>query len=171
MALAAVEELGMDDADDDAREGLAAVRAAWTWEAQDEMNFYTRILGGAWTQSELGVVADCVSGFARAWVQDWCERYDMASSARFGFARYGRAGAHQLCREWCRRNEYFFRIYQAAENDFFEFAQAHIDDYQEDMEWLDFMIAEPADTVTFARGMEIRRMVPRVGPAIVDEFV
>jgi hypothetical protein len=99
-----LEEMDDNDGDDpalevhddhDARRELAEVRAEWSWEEQDEMNFYTRVLGGAWTKRELGVAADCVSGFARAWVQDWCTAFGWPSSARFGFARFGRADAHQ----------------------------------------------------------------------------
>ena len=93
--------------DDGARVELASVRAAWNWEDQYEVNFYTRVLGGAWAMRTVGVAAYCVSGFARAWVQDRCRAVALPTSAQFGFGRYGRADARQLCREWCRRSGYF----------------------------------------------------------------
>ena len=76
-----------------------------------------------------GVLADCVSGFARAWVQDWCRTFALPSSARFGFGRYGRADAHQLCREWCRRLEYFDQLWlEAGLPPNFEYNQVHGDE-------------------------------------------
>ena len=76
---------------------------------------------------------------------------------------YGREGAHQLCREWCRRAEYFYQIWLETEEAGFEFNQAHADGYEESVEWLDYMISLPAEDAAFARGMEIRRMAPCLG--------
>ena len=135
---AAEGELDVHD-DDGAPHELAAVRDAWAWDMMDEMNFYTRVLGGAWTKREWGVAADCVSGFARSWVLEWCRTFRWPTSSRFGFARFGRAEAHQLCREWCRRSEYFYQVYIAAVlPDEFLYEQRHIDEYIEDEEWLVF---------------------------------
>lgn len=109
---------------------------------------------------------DCVSGFARAWVKSWCSAYEWPPSARFSFAKYGRGPAHQLCREWCRRSEYFYQLWVWAEEDEedFGYTEAQVLAYEEDMEWLDFMISQEADSPAFIRGMEIRRMKPFMGP-------
>lgn len=163
----AAPELELKD-DGDARLELAAVRAEWSWEQQDVMNFYTRVIGGAWMKREFGVAADSVSGFPRAWLLDWCNVYAWPVSARFSFTRFGRAAAHQLCREWCRRSEHFYRVWLEAEVEGFEFTQAEVDDYTEDMEWLNFMIAQPPESPAFARGVQIRRLIPRLGPAPDD---
>ena len=74
----------------------------------------------------------------------------------------------QLCREWCRRSEHFYRVWLEAEAEGFEFTQAEVDDYTEDMEWLNFMIAQPPESPAFARGVQIRRLIPRLGPAPDD---
>ena len=158
-------ELDIKD-ESDTRHELEMERAEWSWEWQADMNFYTRVLGGEWTRRERGVVSDCVSGFCRGWVLDWCRAFGWPPSARFGFARFGRGPAHQLCREWCRRAEFFYRIWVEAESEEFVFTALHINSYEEDMEWLDFMIGLPASDPAFAKGMEMRGSAPRVGPAI-----
>jgi len=90
------------------------------------MFFYTRILGGAWTMRERGMAADAVSGFARAWVRRWCKLYAWPTSARFSLGRYGRASAHALCREWCHRSEFFYKLWsEAGEAEGFELSAAH----------------------------------------------
>ncbi len=66
----------------------------------------------------------------------------------------------------CRRADFFYRIWTEADAPpDFEYNQGHVDEYLEDAEWLDFMIALPGDGASFGRGMEIRRLVPRLGPA------
>ena len=92
--------------------------------------------------------------------------YGFPPSARFGFSKYGRAQAHQLCREYCRRGEYFCQLWVESDcgDDEFEYRDEHVAGYVEDMEWLNFMIALPAESAAFARGMELWRLVIRVGP-------
>ena len=48
--------------------------------------------------------------------------------------------------------------------DEFDYCDEHIAEYVEDIEWLDFMIGLPTESTAFGRGMELRRLVPRVGP-------
>ena len=97
--------------DDDVKEAVAAERVVWRWEEQDEMNFYTRVLGGAWLKKTTGQNTDAVAAFPRAYVLDWCRRYDFPKSSRATFTTYGREPAHKLMREWCRRAEYFFQVF------------------------------------------------------------
>ena len=75
------------------------------------MNFYTRVLGGAWLKKTTGQNTDAVAAFPRAYVLDWCRRYDFPKSSRATFTTYGREPAHKLMREWCRRAEYFFQVF------------------------------------------------------------
>ena len=78
----------------------------------------------------------------------------------------GRAEAHQLCREYCRRGELFYQLWVESDCgvDEFDYCDEHIAEYVEDIEWLDFMIGLPTESTAFGRGMELRRLVPRVGP-------
>jgi hypothetical protein len=57
-------------------EELEAIRHEWRFEDQDDMFFYTKILGGLWTAAHVGVVADGVGGYARAGLaSDWCRLF------------------------------------------------------------------------------------------------
>ena len=115
---------------------------------------------------ERGMAADAVSGFARAWVHRWCTLYAWPTSARFSFGRYGRASAHALCRERCRRSEFFYKLWsEAGETEGFEFSAAHGGEYHEDAEWLDCLAGLPEGDVALRRAREIQGLLPRLGPA------
>ena len=49
----------------------------------------------------------------------------------------------------------------------FVYEQRHVDEYQEDEEWLDCLIGLPNESDAFARGVEIRQLAPRLGVAPV----
>ena len=158
-ALLAVYEEGDDHAVDE----LRAERLWWAWDRQDEMDFYCRILGGRWTAANRGVAFDAVLASPRSWAKGWCEEYSWPVSIRFNYARYTPDGAHQLAREWCRRAQFFFSQWSHAEEDPFQYTQDHVDEYQEDLEWLNFCIDLGADGPIFAKCIEVRNVAPRLG--------
>ena len=127
--------------DDAAREELAVIRADYVVGDDENINLYTRILGGAWTMREMGVAADAVSCYARAWCLPWCASYGWPTSSRYGFVRYGRDEAHQLAREWLRRAEYFYNLFVVAGYDeHFQYTVVHCTEYEENLDFIVFII-------------------------------
>ena len=125
--------------------------------------FYTRVTGGYWTRTNLGVTADGIRGQARGGVAfHFCQAYGFPAQQSFAFSSYERHGALVLGKEYCRRGDYFIRLFLASGNDAFEFAQADLDGYVEGAEFLDAMIEADVESRFFERGMQVRRLVPRV---------
>ena len=81
-------------------------------------DFVTGVLGGAWTKRERGRVYDAYQGRAahRA-SQDFCERYGLQKSARFGIDVFGDRMAGQLSRAWCHRLQYYYDLEAARGRD------------------------------------------------------
>ena len=153
------EEGGMDE--------LRGMREGWAWDGEDLLPFYTHVLGGRWLLRERGLAADAVSGFARAWAKDWCALYKWPRSMRFTYEKYGKPQAHELAREFCRRGTYFFMLwYDSPDTDEeFVYTEDHIRSYEEPIEFVDFMLGEPDASAAFDKGMEVRRIRPRLGPS------
>ena len=110
---------GADAGDDvDAMEELMAVREEWML-ADDPLEFYRlRILGGAWTKAAKGVAADSAGGFACGGVaKDWSAIYRWPKQKTFAFARYTRAGAMQLAREFVRKSNAMVLLWVEGEID------------------------------------------------------
>ena len=67
---------------------------------------------------------------------------------------------HCLVKEFCSRGNFFFSQWVAAGcTEDFKYEQKDIDDYTESLEWLDFLTAEPADSVVFDAGYNLYRSV------------
>ena len=142
---------------------LSQTRAEWSWENQDDMSFYTRVLGGRWTRENRGVTTDAVSGFGRSWTLEWCRAYDWPSSMRFGFNRYGQLAAKMLAREWCTRAEYLFNLWvEAGQSLEFSYERRHVEAYPPILEWVQFLLEQPLDGEVFDRGNELNRLSPRL---------
>ena len=89
-------------------EELAALRKDWNLKEEDEMAFYTRILGGSAVKKDHGVIAIGVTGFARGGLpKDWCAQFSWPPTLTFHYSRYGMMAAHTLAREYCRRSDFF----------------------------------------------------------------
>jgi hypothetical protein len=154
------EDHGDDDPD------LHALRALWTEENQDEMNFYTRILGGDWLMETRGLAADRIGGYARTEAKPWCALYKWPKEKSAAFARHGMDESKCLIREWCRRSEFFFNLYVEAADTEFEYTAAHCASYPESVDFVEALIEMDLESSSFALGMEIRRLQPRLGPRL-----
>lgn len=60
----------------------------------------------------------------------------------------------------------FFRLFVESGQDDFQYEAAHLEMYSEDLPWLDFLTGLANDHPAFDRGMEIRRLFPKVGPTM-----
>ena len=96
------EKSDFDEAD------LAGIRDELAWDEAEDAHFYLHILGGKWTKDNKGVAADAAGGYARKGSPtDWCKLFNWPRSASFMFNKYGRDGATELAKEYCRRSHFF----------------------------------------------------------------
>lgn len=148
--------------DEEAPGELALIRADWTEKGEDDMAFYCRILGGKWTLRHKGIVADSVAAFARSGMCKglFCHNYSWPSQFTCTYAKYGMEASHTLCREFCRRGDYYFSIWAAQPDDAFQFSKEDIESYEETLEWITFLTDADAEGPVFQRGIELRRLVP-----------
>ena len=157
--VAAVSDVDMDVI----MERLAGIRAEYAdSDVEEEGAFVLKILGGKWTAAHVGKVADRVaansSGMA---AKTWCDLYNWPKTTSFSFSRYSEAGAVVLARQVVRRGNYFYRVWLNADPDLFRYSDADLAGYPEDVEWLDWMIAQELESISFKRGTEVRSMLPK----------
>ena len=158
-------DIGGGDEDDDggAADVLREAREDHEVAAEEQINFYLRVLGGAWTMRERGMAYDAIGGQARAWVRPWCAEYHWQPSSRCNVATYGDVACHQLIVEWCRRSEYFYGIWFRAGAGFTGYTRAHVDTYIEHADFTTFMNGLHAGDPAIARGARISAMAPLIG--------
>lgn len=144
---------------DDAR--LAELRDELAWDESDDTYFFLHILGGRWTHTHKGVHADGAGGYARqGMVTSWCKRYGWPRQASFMFNKYGREGAVQLSKEYCRRSHFYFMLFVQSGTDDFAFTPEALQSYQEGSEWLDWLCSLGNEDPGFKRGLAMRAMAP-----------
>ena len=139
------------------------LRGTWRLDAEDEMSFYTRFLGGTWTKERKGVKSNSVGAFARAGAKNFCGVYGFPKQRVFTFALYGRRECIELAREVCRRGEHFYSIWLLSDNVDYQFTEDDIDSYPESPAFLDFMVALDIEHPAFDAGIEVRRLNPIIG--------
>lgn len=81
----------------------------------------------------------------------------------FMFAKIGREQSCELAREYCRRGEYFYRLFVEAGGDDFVYEQAHVEGYAEGLPFLSFITELDSEHPAFVRGLEVRQLTPRLG--------
>jgi hypothetical protein len=65
-----------------------------------------------------------------------------------------------ICSEYARRGNFFYKIFleEAAGDYTFQYDGAH--GYEEDLPWMDFVMACPIDSLEFGQVQVVRRMCP-----------
>ena len=94
------------------RDELADLRLQWEddplYRTED---FKLKVLGGAWTLSVHGVVADALTGLAIGeHVQTWCRTRHVPMSFRCELALYTIEHCATMVRTWCAKMQHFFNI-------------------------------------------------------------
>ena len=161
------EEDGTEEEEVDAAEELAALRQEWDFEEGWEMAFYTRILGGNWTKANKGVVADGVLATGRASTRDWCKAFGWPNSRTFFFSKFGREAAHKLAEEWCRRADHYYRLFvedECEDGAKFRYCEEYLESYEEDLEWVSWLLEQDENGKVWAAAHEIRAMRPAAFP-------
>ena len=150
---------GAGDGFDEAE--LAALREDYREEEEEFKHFYVHLRGGEYVYEHEGIVANCASSNARgAWVRYWCDCYSWQTKYQFHFSVYGYDDSVALARELCRRGDFFFELWLAQDSDTFLYADHHFTDYTEQLPWLEFIASKDAASVSFIRGLDIRRTIP-----------
>ena len=146
--------------DYDERE-LAALRYDWKEEDQDELSFYTHIIGGPSIHRLHGHAAVAAAAFARGGVPSlWCATYRWQIRTAFHYGHYSVEGSHELAREVCRRGHFFYTQWLGQDSDTFDYQRHHLDAYEESESWLNWVLDQPLDSACFNRATEVRKIVP-----------
>ena len=150
-------------------EALALERDEWEWkEGDDHDGFYVRILGGDWLLHNRGVHSNSVGGFARAWLHRWCDACGLRKQFVRTFALYGREGAHELAREFCRRHAWFYSEWLAssAATGQMTFEREVLDGYREGATFVAWVGTLPPTSRSMAEVRLLRSLWPRTGVVI-----
>ena len=147
--------------EDDVREELAGLREEFEAEVAEDEGFHLQILGGKWTAEHVGKVADRVACFARGHLAfEWCRQYQWPRMTSFAFRKFTQAGAVELAREVTNRSNYCYALWLSSDVPVFRYSEADLEGYLEGLEWINWMLAQEVESVSFSRGMQIRRMLP-----------
>ncbi len=76
------------------------------------------------------------------------------------FRKYTREGATHLAKEYCRRSHYFFMRWLNSDDEDFQFTEAVTDEYQEQEEWLEWVLSMSHEDPCFDKVVEMRSRVP-----------
>jgi len=146
---------------EDVVEELAAFRADHNPSLAEDLFFFTRIIGGQWTAAHRGVVADAVAGFARGGApKEWCNKFKWPKQHANCYSLYGIEGANHLASEYVRRSHYYFQLWLESDDQHFSYEQHHIDGYEENLEFMEWLCEQPADSDAFARGSDLVKITP-----------
>ena len=151
---------------DSAFRELARLRLAWQSEHEvTTIDFVPVIRGGNWTQEHKNTVTDCIAGQAASpLVEAWCRKYGLNMSSSYSFNKYGHIAASVLATAWCHRMQHFWDIYKRQRLANYQFTQADVDSYQEELSFVEFQIALPVESPAYPRVDQLKILRP-VNPA------
>ena len=124
-------------------------------------DFTVRVRGGKYTAEKKNVAVDAIVGDARtAQARAWGQRYAMGKMVSFSTILYGEAAAHAMALEWCRRCQFFYNLWVAANDESYQFTPADLEDYREGEEWLAFTSSLDEGHAAWPRIQRLRELVP-----------
>ena len=140
---------------------LMALRKEW-FEDWAGKWFYTRHLGGPWTEEHIGRESDICSMFAREKVKGWCKAYKWPAQKGFAYKAYnGVEPCTMLAREWALRGHFFYDMWKrAGESMAFSYTQAQLDSYVATDEWIYWQADVPIDDKAFDKVLQVNSAVP-----------
>ena len=75
----------------------------------NELCFYSKLLGGKWTSENKGVISDGWAGYSRSGApREWCTLYSWPRQHANYYSVYGLEGAKLLAKEYVRRSHHLF---------------------------------------------------------------
>ena len=139
---------------------LKAIREEMAWEDNPLRYFYTKPLGGGWTKENRGKAADRYGGWARSMAKEWCEVFSFPKEKTYSFVlKFEPDDTKYLSREYCRRGEYFYRLFLKKPD--ITYSRDVIESYVESEEFVRFMCACDVDGPAFDAGLKLRKIYPR----------
>ena len=146
---------------------LSEIRAGIAALGDEDSYFFVMVRGGAWTAEKKGVAADACAGKARSGLpKTWCRFYNFPVMASASFKKYGREAAMELAREFCRRGQFYFRMWLLSEgfsHDDFVYTRAQVNSYVPHADWVEFLAGLGAGSVTYRRAVKLAALHPRIG--------
>ena len=128
-------------------------------------DFVTQVLGGTWTRQHKNKSFDAVVGYARGGAPiAWGKQYNMGVEFSTAYSKYGDERATKLCLEWCRRCQFFYDMYLEADTPLYTYSDADLCSYVEDIDWLNFVLANEEHDAFWNRAMGLRTLVPSKKP-------
>ena len=133
--------------------------------AEEGPDFSTKILGGKWTRMHKGRAYDAIVGLAaKGGPHDWCRRYGLNVEASFSLQKYGEEAASTLALQWCKVMQFFYDLYQQADDPDHVYSDAELQSFEEDLDWVNFVLAAGVDSVVWPRASLIRNLRPSARP-------
>ena len=131
-------------------------------EEEEPQDFKVSVLHGESTRKLTGKYADAFSGSARGELaKDWCLRYGLQRSSRYGFGDFGADGSALMALAYCHRMQYFYDLYLERGGTAVVYTDEDIDGYQELAEFATYANGLTG-AVLSRRVSELRRMNPLV---------
>ena len=124
-----------------------------------------KLLRGKWIQTHKSKAFDVVIGIAtKGAASDWCRLYGLNVEASFSLAKYGEDSCRILAMQWCKVNQHYFDIYKSQEEPEHIYSDAELASFQEDIDWVDFVLASGPESAVWARAHLIRHLKPSLRP-------
>ena len=141
-------------------EELADIRERHAAEPVDDEAFFFRVLGGVWTKTHKGSVADAAGGYARhELAKMWCGVFDWPKQNAFYFSRYDEENSVIMAHEFVRRSNHFFNIwFRESTGDFTYTAAQRI--CPEDAAFEEWLAALDPLHPARARAVRLKTLVP-----------
>ena len=65
-----------------------------------------------------------------------------------------------LTKEWVNRSHYFFSLWVQSDDEDFRYSPEHAEGYEDSIEFVDWLLAQPISGPSFARGSDLRKLLP-----------
>ena len=65
-----------------------------------------------------------------------------------------------LALETCRRLEHYYHIWLMADDDPYVFTDADVNSYQEELPWVEWLLAQDREGFTWERAHKVKALVP-----------
>ena len=86
--------------------------------------------------------------------------YAWPQQKRFNFQTYGENESIRLAKAWARKGNYFMQMWHDAGADYASDLGGYVDGYSDGLDFLDWAVTVPVESLTFTRICEVRAAVP-----------
>ena len=90
----------------------------------------------------------------------WAELYQMGRMVSFSIPRYGEAACVVMAQAWCKKCQFFYDIYCAADNVNYNYSAGDIASYEADAVLVELVLERGVDDPLWDRGFAVHNLVP-----------